>query len=62
AAPLGDLPLAVLAVSEQPVGGELLTALQRELAPLCPGTPGRRPPRSDHGRSARAVACRRAAR
>ena len=32
AAPLGDLPLAVLAVSEQPVGGELLTALQRELA------------------------------
>jgi pimeloyl-ACP methyl ester carboxylesterase len=34
AAPLGDLPLAVLAVSEQPVGGELLTALQRELAGL----------------------------
>ena len=34
AAPLGDLPLAVLAVSEQPVGGELLTALQRELAEL----------------------------
>jgi pimeloyl-ACP methyl ester carboxylesterase len=28
AAPLGDLPLSVLAVSEQPVGGELLTALQ----------------------------------
>ena len=27
-------PLAVLAVSEQPVGGELLTALQRELAEL----------------------------
>jgi hypothetical protein len=26
--------LAVLAVSEQPVGGELLTALQRELAEL----------------------------
>ena len=34
AAPLCDLPLAVLAVSEQPVGGELLTALQRELAEL----------------------------
>lgn len=34
AAPLRDLPLAVLAVSEQPVGGELLTALQRELAEL----------------------------
>jgi pimeloyl-ACP methyl ester carboxylesterase len=34
AAPLGDLPLAVLAVSEQPVGGELLAALQRELAEL----------------------------
>lgn len=34
AAPLGDLPLAVLAVSEQPVGGELLTALQHELAEL----------------------------
>jgi pimeloyl-ACP methyl ester carboxylesterase len=34
AAPLGDLPLAVLAVSEQPIGGELLTALQRELAEL----------------------------
>jgi pimeloyl-ACP methyl ester carboxylesterase len=34
AAPLGTLPLAVLAVSEQPVGGELLTALQRELAEL----------------------------
>ena len=34
AQPLGDLPLAVLAVSEQPIGGELLTALQRELAEL----------------------------
>jgi pimeloyl-ACP methyl ester carboxylesterase len=34
AAPLGDLPLAVLAVTEQPRGGELLTALQRELAEL----------------------------
>ena len=34
AQPLGDLPVAVLAVSEQPVGGELLTALQRELAEL----------------------------
>jgi pimeloyl-ACP methyl ester carboxylesterase len=34
AAPLGTLPLAVLAVSEQPVGGELLTALQHELAQL----------------------------
>jgi pimeloyl-ACP methyl ester carboxylesterase len=34
AAPLGDLPIAVLGVSEQPVGGELLTALQRELADL----------------------------
>jgi pimeloyl-ACP methyl ester carboxylesterase len=34
AAPLGDLPLAVVAVTEQPVGGELLTALQRELAEL----------------------------
>jgi pimeloyl-ACP methyl ester carboxylesterase len=34
AAPLGDLPLAVLAVTEQPVGGQLLTALQRELAEL----------------------------
>ena len=34
AQPLGDLPLAVLAVSEQPVGGELLTALQRDLAEL----------------------------
>jgi pimeloyl-ACP methyl ester carboxylesterase len=37
AAPLGDLPLAVLAVSEQPVGAELLTALQRELADLTEG-------------------------
>jgi pimeloyl-ACP methyl ester carboxylesterase len=34
AGPLGNLPLAVLAVSEQPLGGELLTALQRELAEL----------------------------
>ena len=34
AAPLGALPLAVLTVTEQPVGGELLTALQRELAEL----------------------------
>ena len=34
AGPLGDLPLAVLTVSEQPLGGELLTALQRELAEL----------------------------
>jgi pimeloyl-ACP methyl ester carboxylesterase len=34
AAPLGALPLAVLAVTEQPVGGELLTALQHELAEL----------------------------
>jgi pimeloyl-ACP methyl ester carboxylesterase len=34
AQPLGDLPLAVLAVSEQPIGGELLTALQRQLAEL----------------------------
>jgi hypothetical protein len=34
AVPLGDLPLAVIGVSEQPVGGELLTALQRELAEL----------------------------
>jgi pimeloyl-ACP methyl ester carboxylesterase len=34
AQPLGDLPLAVLAVSEQPIGGELLTALQVELAEL----------------------------
>jgi len=34
AAPLDDLPLAVLAVSEQPVGGELLTALQRQLCEL----------------------------
>ena len=38
AAPLGDLPLAVLAVSEQPVGGELLTALQHELAELTQGS------------------------
>jgi hypothetical protein len=34
AAPLGDLPLSVLGVSEQPVGGELLTALQHQLAEL----------------------------
>jgi pimeloyl-ACP methyl ester carboxylesterase len=34
AAPLGELPLAVIGVSEQLVGGELLTALQRELAEL----------------------------
>jgi pimeloyl-ACP methyl ester carboxylesterase len=34
ATPLGDLPLAVIAVSEQPRGGELLTALQHELAEL----------------------------
>ena len=34
AAPLGALPLAVLTVSEQPVGGKLLSALQRELAEL----------------------------
>jgi pimeloyl-ACP methyl ester carboxylesterase len=34
AAPLGELPLAVIGVSEQPVGAELLTALQRELAQL----------------------------
>jgi pimeloyl-ACP methyl ester carboxylesterase len=38
AGPLGDLPLAVLAVSEQPLGGELLTALQRELAELTQGS------------------------
>jgi pimeloyl-ACP methyl ester carboxylesterase len=38
ASPLGDLPLAVLAVSEQPLGGELLTALQRELAELTQGS------------------------
>jgi hypothetical protein len=34
AGPFRALPLAVLAVSEQPLGGELLTALQRELAEL----------------------------
>ncbi len=34
ARPLGELPVAVLTVSEQPVGGELLTALQREHAEL----------------------------
>jgi pimeloyl-ACP methyl ester carboxylesterase len=38
ASPLGDLPLAVLAVSEQPLGGELLTSLQRELAELTQGS------------------------
>jgi hypothetical protein len=32
AAPLADLRLAVLAVSEQPVGGELLAAPYREQA------------------------------
>ena len=37
AAPLGDLPFAVLAVTEQPVGAELLTDLQHELAELTPG-------------------------
>ena len=37
AAPLGDLPFAVLAVTEQPVGAELLTDLQHELAELKPG-------------------------
>ncbi|HEX5730848.1 alpha/beta fold hydrolase [Microbacterium sp.] len=34
AAPLGELPLTVLAVTDQPVGGDLLTALQLELAGL----------------------------
>ncbi|HYJ48508.1 MAG TPA: alpha/beta hydrolase [Microbacterium sp.] len=34
AAPLGKLPLTVLAVTDQPVGGDLLTALQLELAEL----------------------------
>jgi len=34
AQPLGNLPLAVLTVSEQPRGGELLRALQTELAEL----------------------------
>ncbi len=34
AGPLRDLPLVVLAVSEQPVGGELLSELQLELAQL----------------------------
>ena len=34
AGPLGELPLTVLAVTDQPVGGDLLTALQRELAGL----------------------------
>jgi pimeloyl-ACP methyl ester carboxylesterase len=36
AAPLGDLPFAVLAVTEQPVGAGLLTDLQHELAELTP--------------------------
>jgi pimeloyl-ACP methyl ester carboxylesterase len=34
AAPLGALPLAVLTVSDQPVGSKLLSALQRELTEL----------------------------
>jgi pimeloyl-ACP methyl ester carboxylesterase len=34
AAPLDDLPLGVIGVTEQPVGGELLSALQQELAQL----------------------------
>ncbi len=34
AAPLGGLPFAVLAVTEQPIGAELLTDLQHELAEL----------------------------
>lgn len=34
AGPLGELPLTVLSVTDQPVGGELLTALQLELAEL----------------------------
>ena len=34
AGPLGELPLTVLAVTDQPVGGDLLTALQLELAGL----------------------------
>ena len=34
AAQLGDLPLSVLGISEQPVGGELLTDLQHQLAQL----------------------------
>jgi len=38
AASLSDLPVAVLAVSEQPVGAELLTALQRELTELTENT------------------------
>ena len=32
--PLSEIPLTVLSVTDQPVGGELLTALQRELAEL----------------------------
>jgi pimeloyl-ACP methyl ester carboxylesterase len=34
ATPLGDLPLAVIGVGVQPMGGELLTALQAELPAL----------------------------
>ena len=34
ARPLGELPLTVLAVTDQPVGGDLLTVLQLELAGL----------------------------
>jgi pimeloyl-ACP methyl ester carboxylesterase len=34
AAPLGDLPLAVIGVGVQPLGGETLTALQEELPGL----------------------------
>lgn len=34
ASPLGDLPLTVLTVTDQPVGGDLLRALQLELAGL----------------------------
>ena len=41
ARPLGDLPLAVLGVSEQPRGGELLTALQVELSGLAAGASSR---------------------
>jgi hypothetical protein len=36
ARPLDGRPLAVIGVSEQPRGGELLTALQAELAQLTP--------------------------
>jgi len=34
ARPLGDLPLAVLSVTEQPLYGEVLTALQAEMPAL----------------------------